>query len=168
MASEEKKTRRKSAYSPGRMARAYMFNPLRMKAFRFIRWIIGVLICGLLIFALLSGVINQVRTGESMFNFFMNQGHAIGEWVHDLFTDDSNLKLTEDGIYFKDANPPSDGALPKVDEEGREAIKDENSDKDAVGENSPSNKNTENTNPPPQTNENQNSSNNSDKGGDKK
>lgn len=110
---EEKEPKRKNRRYNS-MMNSYIFHPIRYKIFRFLRWAIGIIICGGLVFLLLSGAINQVKTGENMLSYFMNIGHHIGDGLESLFTDDSPLKANEDGVYFKDASVPDKGALNNI------------------------------------------------------
>lgn len=82
--------------------------------FRSVRKIIGLGLACLFIFFLLSGAINQVKTGETIIDYAIDIGHNIGNFFESLFTKDSPLKVTEDGVYFKDANVPENSALPEV------------------------------------------------------
>lgn len=112
MAEEKEPKRKNRRYNS--MMNSYIFHPIRHKIFRFLRWAIGIIICGGLVFLLLSGAINQVKTGENMLSYVMNIGHCIGDGLESLFTDDSPLKANEDGVYFKDASVPDKGALDNI------------------------------------------------------
>lgn len=57
---------------------------------------------------LLSGAINQRLTGQSYIEFTVNISRNISDGIYNMFSPNSDLKATEDGVYFKNANPPKD------------------------------------------------------------
>lgn len=99
---------------------------------RSVRIFLGTLLVVVIVFFLLSGVINQVKTGQTLVDYSLQTGKKIGVFFESLFTSESPFKITEDGIYFKDANVPNESAidgskLPDIDdtkENVEEAIKD--------------------------------------------
>lgn len=89
-------------------------HPHRYKFMRGLRKFVGTLVVLGIIFLLLSGAINQVKTGESILKYILNVGQNLGTKFESLFTEDSPLKVTEDGVYFKDADVPDNGALDNI------------------------------------------------------
>lgn len=82
--------------------------------------LIGSLVALFIIYLLLSGVINQVKTGENLLNYSLDIGKKISHFFNGLLEGDSPLKITKDGIYFEDVTPPAEGAfgnLPPLDVE---------------------------------------------------
>lgn len=119
MAKEEKRQK------PKRMGMGrWMFNratmPIRLGVFLIIVRGICFLLLGFIIFFLLSGGINQVKTGQSMANYFLMWGHRAADFMDSLAhgTNDTFV-VTEDGIYFKDSvgDVPEDSALDSIDDD---------------------------------------------------
>jgi hypothetical protein len=112
MAQEEKsqkKVRRGGRF--GRYAYGYVVNPIRRSIMFGILKIFGILVAAGLAFFLLSGGINQVRTGETLVEYALDIGHNISEFLNSLTDGTSPFKFTDDGVYFKDADVPENGAL---------------------------------------------------------
>lgn len=86
-------------------------NPGRSKFFSNFRKITGTILAVLFVLFLLSGAINQVKTGQTLVDYSLNVGKVIGGYLEGLFTGNSPLKITEDGVYFKDADIPSESAI---------------------------------------------------------
>lgn len=109
---DNKEVKKKNGY-----ANMYMMS-YRRRAFysimRTIRVVLGTGLVVLIIYFLLSGVINQVKTGETLVDYALGIGQDIGDFLESMFTDESPLKVTEDGIYFKDADVPDESALEDV------------------------------------------------------
>lgn len=87
-------------------------HPYRNKIFKTLRETIGTLLVLLIIFFLLSGAINQVKTGETFVNYSLRTGKKISVFFKNLVSKEGPLKITKDGVYFKDAEIPQDSALP--------------------------------------------------------
>lgn len=107
---EEREKKRKSRS----MMSFYFASQMRRTFYGFmrgVRSVLGIIVIVILIYLLLSGAINQVKTGETMVNYFLHIGQNLGETLESLFTSDSPFKITEDGIYFQDAEIPDNGAL---------------------------------------------------------
>ena len=75
------------------------------------RQILGAIIAGLVVVFLLSGAINQVATGQTIAQYAVNIGKNLGIAFQELFTNNGEIRATEEGIYFKNANPPEESAL---------------------------------------------------------
>ena len=105
---EEKKVRR-GRYGFGSYAYNYFMFPIRRAVFFFIFKIIGLAIAFALAFLLLSGVVNQVKTGQTLVNYALEVGTEISEFFGSLLNNTSPFKFTKDGIYFKDAEVPDEG-----------------------------------------------------------
>lgn len=89
-------------------------HPYRHRFLRWLRRFVGTLLALFLVFMALSGAINQVKTGESIIDHTLGVSKKIGNFLESLFKNDSPLKITEDGIYFKDADVPDESALDGV------------------------------------------------------
>lgn len=101
---------------PGATSR--YFQNKKGKLLRNLRKIIGTIFACFLIYLLLSGTINQVKTGQNLLNYSLDIGKKIAYMLNKIHEGDGPLKITEDGVYFNDANPPSEGALgdlPTID-----------------------------------------------------
>ena len=107
--SEPKKHRRGGGF--GKYAYGYIMRPIRLTIMLVILRGVGLIIAIALGFFLLSGGINQVKTGQTLVEYALDSG----QWLSDLFNHSAEgngpLKITEDGIYFQDATPPEEGLL---------------------------------------------------------
>lgn len=91
---------------------AYVVNPIRRSLVRGVLKLFGLLVGLGLLLLLLSGVINQAKTGETLVQYTMNVGYRVSEFIDSIMQGGGPLKF-DGGIYFKDANPPDDGVLPE-------------------------------------------------------
>lgn len=108
---KEEKPKRRRMGGFGRYAYGYVMRPIRLTIILFILRGIGILICLIAVLFLLSGGINQVKTGESLAEYALDIGEDISEFFMSLADGTGPFKFTEDGIYFKDAEVPENGAL---------------------------------------------------------
>lgn len=99
----------------GRYAYGYVMRPIRVTIMLFILRGIGIIIAIALAFFLLSGGINQVKTGETLVEYALDCGERISDFFASLLDGTSPFKFTKDGVYFKDAEVPEEGALDQVD-----------------------------------------------------
>lgn len=106
---KEPKPKRSRGYGPIQYASTQIRSGFVMGVYSIVRWVFGLFIIGLIIFFLLSGVINQRKTGESVIQYALGTGERIGDFFYSLTNKSSPLKLTEEGVYFKEADP---GANP--------------------------------------------------------
>lgn len=86
------------------------------RLFKSLRNVLVMAILAIAIFLLLSGAINQVKTGQNIVQYITHLGREISYRI--IPGEDSKLKVTEDGIYLKDAEVPQEGLfddLPKDD-----------------------------------------------------
>lgn len=107
------------------MTQMYMMSYQRSLLFRFlhfVRVIIGTALVVFIIWFCLSGGINYVKTGETFVEYALDIGKNVGNFFESLFTDESPLKYTEDGVYFKDADVPDGSAVDKDDLPGQEEL----------------------------------------------
>lgn len=120
MAEQNEPKRKRSS-----MTSMYMRMYQRSLLFRFLHFIRVILGTGIVVFLIwfcLSGGINYVKTGETFVEYALDIGHNVGYFLESLFTEDSPLKYTEDGVYFKDADVPEGSAVDKEDLPGQEEI----------------------------------------------
>lgn len=121
---EEKEKKRSRGYAD------MMFVSYKRRMFygfmRTVRNILGIALVCLFGWFLISGGINQAKTGQNLVDYALVTGQKVGNFFKSLFTNDSPLKVNEDGIYLKDANVPKDAALPGPNEEVKEVGKDGN------------------------------------------
>lgn len=75
------------------------------------RQIFGSFIAGLFVVFLLSGAINQVATGQNIAEYFVSIGKGLGVWFEELFTNNGDIRATEQGIYFKNVDPSSGAVI---------------------------------------------------------
>ena len=73
---------------------------------------LGTLIVVLVVFFLLSGAINQVKTGETLAEYATDIGKSLGDMFSKLPNGAGPFKW-DDGIYFKNANVPNESAIDK-------------------------------------------------------
>lgn len=85
-----------------------------LSSLRGVRKILGTIIVVLLIFFLLSGAINQVKTGETFAEYAMDIGQSLAG-VFKAFPEGNGFLKWEDGIYFKNADVPDHSAVDKED-----------------------------------------------------
>lgn len=75
---------------------------------RVLLWIVRILVIIFIILCLV-GVINQARTGQSIFDFYKNVGAAVGQQIMWIFTGEETLPIdiTDQGVYL-DGYAPDD------------------------------------------------------------
>ena len=73
---------------------------------RVLLWVTRILVL-LFIVLCLVGVINQARTGQSIFNFYKNVGAAVGQQIMWVFTGEETLpvEITDQGVYLDGYSP---------------------------------------------------------------
>ena len=131
---EPRKVRRGSGF--GRYTWSLIFLPIK-RAFVFgVLRIIGLIILSSLTMFLLSGGINQVKTGQTLVEYALDIGHNISGFLNSLLDGTSPFKFTDDGVYFKDADVPEEGAL----DEHKDIIDDDSKFEEWKGEWGPSGK----------------------------
>lgn len=111
---KEQTPKRRSRMGMGRYAYGYFMNPWRIRLMHFIRAAIGIIICVIVAYLLLSGIVNQRLVVESLAEKSLEAGHDIEDFLNSLMTDDSPLNIGPDGVYFKDADIPQDNPLEDV------------------------------------------------------
>lgn len=87
-------------------------HPYKARAGRGVRNVLSLALAIFLVWFLISGGINQRKTGENLAQYGMNGGKEISNFFSGLFSNDSPLKVTEDGVYLNDADVPDNGAVP--------------------------------------------------------
>lgn len=113
MASKDKKEMKKQRASGANSL--YMLSAKRrlfFQSLKCVRKILGTIVVIAIIFFLLSGVINQVKTGETLVEYVIDVGKSLGE-VFSGFPEGSGPFKWEDGIYFKNADVPDESAIDK-------------------------------------------------------
>lgn len=138
----QKKVRRGGGF--GRYAYGYVINPIKRKILFTIMKVFGLSISLALVFFLLSGGINQVKTGETLVEYSLDVGENISNFFKSLTKGTSPFKFTSDGVYFKDAEVPTNGVF-----DGKEGLINDDSKlsdwKEVLGEKSDSKKNEDET-----------------------
>lgn len=76
-----------------------------------LRNVIGTIIAIFGVLFLLSGGINQVRTGETLAQYAMDIGKSIGDVLKKLPNGNGPVKVNENGIYFNNADVPEESAI---------------------------------------------------------
>lgn len=109
MAKDEKEQKKHRRGGFGTFAYGYIMRPIRMTIFLVIMRVIGIIIAVALAFFLLSGGINQVKTGQTLVEYALDIGENISHFFESLLHGTSPFKFTNDGVYFKDADVPEDG-----------------------------------------------------------
>jgi hypothetical protein len=112
---DEREPKRKR---PG-MVSMYM-RSFRSRAFfrvtRTLRWIFGILLTAALVWFLISGGINQVKTGENFVEYAEGIGQRVSVEIYNLFSGDSPLVINENGVYRRGVTPPKNGeSIPGAD-----------------------------------------------------
>lgn len=144
MADKDKKKEQKrvNRRSMGSMYMQGEFHRLVFSIFRGIRNVLGIILCILLLWFLLSGSINQVKTGESLAQYATRWGKYISIELESIRDGNGFVKITKDGVYLKGKTPPNKSAvdidkLPSIPDteiinknSSKEANKDEKESKD--------------------------------------
>lgn len=116
----DEKRNRPRRMGMGRWMYNRMMMPIRLGIFLTIMRLIGLLVAGFVLFFLLSGGINQVKTGQSLVNYTLMWGHRVSGMIDDLVhgTNETFI-ITEDGIYFRDSvgDVPENSALDGLDDD---------------------------------------------------
>ena len=79
--------------------------------FKFIKAIVTMFILGVITYFLLSGIVNQAKTGESLANWATRGGKRISEVLYSIKEGNGPVKLNKNGVYLKNANVPSSSAV---------------------------------------------------------
>lgn len=86
------------------------------RIFSYFRKITAYLLLGGFLFLLLSGSINQVKTGQNIIDYILSIGKKIGAWLEILPTNEGPIEINENGIYLKDKakDVPKEGLFEEV------------------------------------------------------
>lgn len=115
MAKDEKEQKKHRRGGFGTFAYGYIMRPLRVTIFLIVIRILGIIIALSLAFFLLSGGINQVKTGKTLVEIALDIGENISHFFGSLLNGTSPFKFTDDGVYFKDADVPESGLFDGQD-----------------------------------------------------
>ena len=101
------------------------FNPIgtlgrTSRNLRFVLQVIAIIFISLFAALCLFGYINQVQTGQSMVEYFLQIGGEIGDGLTLIFTGDDSapIDITDQGVYIDGYAP--DGADNLMDNGGQE------------------------------------------------
>lgn len=83
--------------------------------FKFLKLIIVMFVLGVIGYFLLSGIINQRKTGESLANYATKIGKNISKILYSIKEGNGPIKIDKNGVYFKDAIIPKDGAVKHIE-----------------------------------------------------
>lgn len=61
----------------------------------------GIVLAILFVLFLMSGIINQRRTGETLVNYALDIGKRVSVVLHSIYEGDGPVDVNEDGVYLK-------------------------------------------------------------------